>query len=471
MASHRKPSAQTYDPRTVKEHIVETPLNEEMSKSFLEYAYSVIYARALPDARDGLKPVQRRIVYQMGEMNLTPDRPYMKSARVVGEVMGKLHPHGDSAIYEAMVRLAQPFAMRLPLVDGHGNFGSLDDGPAASRYTEARLGPAALGMNADIDEDTVDFTPNYDNKLKEPTVLPAAIPNLLVNGGSGIAVGMATNLATHNLGEVVNAAKFLMAHSDATLEQLMRYVPGPDWPTGGTIIGRDGIREAYATGRGTLTTRAATHIEHVTARKQAIVVTELPYMVGPSGSGKTTLMNLLGCLDVPTSGEYLLAGEDVTQANENHLAEIRNRLLGFVFQSFYLLPKLSAVDNVALPLLYAGVNKKERRERAIEALQMMGLGQRLNFRPNQLSGGQCQRVAIARAIVGRPKLLLADEPTGALDSAAGNQIMDIFDALNDTGSTIIMITHEQEIAERAKRINYIRDGILSDGRRDGESLA
>lgn len=281
MASHRKPSAQTYDPRTVKEHIVETPLNEEMSKSFLEYAYSVIYARALPDARDGLKPVQRRIVYQMGEMNLTPDRPYMKSARVVGEVMGKLHPHGDFAIYEAMVRLAQPFAMRLPLVDGHGNFGSLDDGPAASRYTEARLGPAALGMNADIDEDTVDFTPNYDNKLKEPTVLPAAIPNLLVNGGSGIAVGMATNLATHNLGEVVNAAKFLMAHSDATLEQLMRYVPGPDWPTGGTIIGRDGIREAYATGRGTLTTRAATHIEHVTARKQAIVVTELPYMVGP----------------------------------------------------------------------------------------------------------------------------------------------------------------------------------------------
>ena len=281
MASHRKPSAQTYDPRTVKEHIVETPLNEEMSKSFLEYAYSVIYARALPDARDGLKPVQRRIVYQMDEMNLTPDRPYMKSARVVGEVMGKLHPHGDSAIYEAMVRLAQPFAMRLPLVDGHGNFGSLDDGPAASRYTEARLGPAALGMNADIDEDTVDFTPNYDNKLKEPTVLPAAIPNLLVNGGSGIAVGMATNLATHNLGEVVNAAKFLMAHPDATLEQLMRYVPGPDWPTGGTIIGRNGIREAYATGRGTLTTRAATHIEHVTARKQAIVVTELPYMVGP----------------------------------------------------------------------------------------------------------------------------------------------------------------------------------------------
>ena len=281
MVSHRKPAKPAFDPRTVKENIVETPLNEEMSKSFLEYAYSVIYARALPDARDGLKPVQRRIIYQMGQMNLNPDRPYMKSARVVGEVMGKLHPHGDSAIYKAMVRLAQPFAMRLPLVDGHGNFGSLDDGPAASRYTEARMAPAALGMNADIAENTVDFTPNYDNKLQEPTVLPAAIPNLLVNGGSGIAVGMATNMATHNLGEVVAAAKHLMRHPDATLEELMRYVPGPDWPGGGVIVGRKGIREAYETGRGALTTRSVTHIENVTARKKAIVVTELPFMVGP----------------------------------------------------------------------------------------------------------------------------------------------------------------------------------------------
>ena len=281
MVSHRKPAKPAFDPRTVKENIVETPLNEEMSKSFLEYAYSVIYARALPDARDGLKPVQRRIIYQMGQMSLNPDRPYMKSARVVGEVMGKLHPHGDSAIYEAMVRLAQPFAMRLPLVDGHGNFGSLDDGPAASRYTEARMAPAALGMNADIAENTVDFTPNYDNKLQEPTVLPAAIPNLLVNGGSGIAVGMATNMATHNLGEVVAAAKHLMRHPDATLEELMRYVPGPDWPGGGVIVGRKGIREAYETGRCALTTRSVTHIENVTARKKAIVVTELPFMVGP----------------------------------------------------------------------------------------------------------------------------------------------------------------------------------------------
>ena len=281
MPSRRHATQQAFDPRKVKEHIVETPLNEEMSKSFLEYAYSVIYARALPDARDGMKPVQRRIIYQMGNMNLSPDHAYMKSARVVGEVMGKLHPHGDSAIYEAMVRLAQPFSLRLPLVDGHGNFGSLDDGPAASRYTEARLAPAALGMNADINEDTVDFAPNYDNKLKEPTVLPSAIPNLLVNGASGIAVGMATKMATHNLGEVVAAAKYVMKHPEATLDDLMKLVPGPDWPGGGIIIGRSGIREAYETGRGAFTTRSTTHIENITARKKAIIVTELPFMVGP----------------------------------------------------------------------------------------------------------------------------------------------------------------------------------------------
>lgn len=277
----RQTHAASYDPRTVKQKIVDTPLGEEMSTSFLAYAYSVIYARALPDARDGLKPVQRRIIYQMGQMNLTPDKPYMKSARVVGEVMGKLHPHGDSAIYESMVRLAQDFAMRLPLVDGHGNFGSLDDGPAASRYTEARLAPAALGMNESINEETVDFAPNYDNKLHEPTVLPSAIPNLLVNGASGIAVGMATNMITHNLAEVVAGAKYLMAHPDATTDDLMHYIPGPDLPGGGIIMGREGIKEAYESGRGSFSTRATTHIENVTARKKAIVVTELPFMVGP----------------------------------------------------------------------------------------------------------------------------------------------------------------------------------------------
>ncbi|WP_124039551.1 DNA gyrase/topoisomerase IV subunit A [Neoactinobaculum massilliense] len=266
---------------SVSEHIVDVNVSTEMRTSFLEYSYSVIYARALPDARDGLKPVQRRILYQMGEMGLRPDKPHVKSSRVVGEVMGKLHPHGDSAIYEATVRLAQPFTMRLPLVDGHGNFGSLDDGPAASRYTEARLAPAALPMLASIDEDTVDMVPNYDNTLEQPSVLPAAIPNLLVNGSSGIAVGMATNIPPHNLVEVVNAAKYLLAHPDATLDDLMRFVPGPDLPEGGKIVGLDGIRDAYETGRGIFRTRATASIEKVSARKRGIVFTELPYLVGP----------------------------------------------------------------------------------------------------------------------------------------------------------------------------------------------
>ncbi len=265
---------------SVGEQVVDIDVSSEMETSFLEYAYSVIYARALPDARDGLKPVQRRIVYTMSDMGLRPDRGYVKSSRVVGEVMGKLHPHGDSAIYDALVRLAQPFSLRLPLVDGHGNFGSLDDGPAAARYTEARLAPAAMAMVADLDEDVVDLVPNYDNKLTQPEVLPAAIPNLLVNGAQGIAVGMATNMAPHNLVEVVQAARHLLLNPSASLDDLMRFVPGPDLPSGGKIVGLDGVREAYETGRGKFTTRATTRVEKVTARRQGIVVTELPYQVG-----------------------------------------------------------------------------------------------------------------------------------------------------------------------------------------------
>ncbi|HIZ37716.1 MAG TPA: DNA topoisomerase IV subunit A [Candidatus Ruania gallistercoris] len=261
--------------------IVDTDVSAEMRASYLEYAYSVIYSRAIPDARDGLKPVQRRILFQMAQMGLRPDRGHVKSARVVGEVMGKLHPHGDAAIYDALVRMAQPFSLRLPLVDGHGNFGSLDDGPAAPRYTEARLAPAAIVMTADLDEDVVDFVPNYDNQFTQPVVLPSALPNLLVNGASGIAVGMATNMAPHNLVEVIAAARYLIDNPDAGLEELMRFVPGPDLPSGGKIVGLDGIREAYASGRGSFRTRATARIERITARKQGIVVTELPYQVGP----------------------------------------------------------------------------------------------------------------------------------------------------------------------------------------------
>ncbi|MCY0904293.1 DNA gyrase/topoisomerase IV subunit A [Arthrobacter sp. H14-L1] len=263
------------------EKIIDIDVSSEMEGSFLEYAYSVIYSRALPDARDGLKPVQRRILYMMSEMGLRPDRGHVKSARVVGEVMGKLHPHGDTAIYDAMVRMAQDFSLRLPLIDGHGNFGSLDDGPAAPRYTEARLAAAALTLTDDLDEDVVDFIPNYDNQLTQPEVLPAAFPNLLVNGASGIAVGMATNMAPHNLGEVIAAARHLIAHPEASLEDMMVFIPGPDLPNGGRIVGLDGIRDAYATGRGSFKTRAKVEIEQLSARRTGLVVTELPYLVGP----------------------------------------------------------------------------------------------------------------------------------------------------------------------------------------------
>ena len=262
------------------ERIEDVDVSAEMQGSFLEYAYSVIYSRALPDARDGLKPVQRRILYQMSEMGLRPDRGHVKSSRVVGEVMGKLHPHGDASIYDAMVRLTQDFVLRVPLLDGHGNFGSLDDGPAAPRYTEVRLHATALALTENLDEDVVEFVPNYDNQFMQPAVLSAAFPNLLVNGASGIAVGMATNMAPHNLIEVVAAARYLLENPDASLEDLMAFVPGPDLPTGGTIVGLDGIKDAYATGRGAFKTRARVSVESITARKTGLVVTELPYLVG-----------------------------------------------------------------------------------------------------------------------------------------------------------------------------------------------
>jgi DNA gyrase subunit A len=279
----RRGGTATPPPEDIEENIVDIDVTEEMRGSYLEYAYSVIYSRALPDARDGLKPVQRRILYQMNQMGLRPNLAHVKCARVVGDVMGRLHPHGDSAIYDALVRLAQPWAMRLPLVDGHGNFGSLggDDAPAAMRYTECRPTEAAMAMVESIDEETVDFGSNYDGREEEPQVLPAAIPNLLVNGTAGIAVGMATNMAPHNLNEVIAAARYLLKHPDASLPQLMKYVPGPDLPTGGRITGLDGVREAYETGRGIFKTRATAKIEQLNARRTGIVITELPYGVGP----------------------------------------------------------------------------------------------------------------------------------------------------------------------------------------------
>ena len=255
-------------------------LEEEIQRSYLDYAMSVIVGRALPDVRDGLKPVQRRILWSMLEAGLRPDRPYRKSSHTVGEVMGKYHPHGDQAIYDALARMAQPFTLRYPLIDGHGNFGSVDgDPPAAMRYTEARLAPIALELLRDIDAETVDLVPNYDGYHQEPAVLPARFPNLLANGAGGIAVGMATNIPPHNLGEVIDAVVHFLDHPDATPKELMRFIHGPDFPSGAVIMGRDGIREAYETGRGSIKVRAVARIEETSQGRQRIVVTELPYQV------------------------------------------------------------------------------------------------------------------------------------------------------------------------------------------------
>ena len=261
-----------------------------MRRSYLDYAMSVIVARALPDARDGLKPVHRRILYGMHDGGYTSDKPYRKSARVVGDVMGKFHPHGDAAIYDAMVRMAQPFSMRVPLIDGQGNFGSVDgDNPAHMRYTEVRLGRAAALLLTDIDLDTVEFQPNYDEQEHEPVVLPASFPNLLINGGNGIAVGMATNIPPHNPTEIIDATLALVANPDTSLDELMRIVPGPDFPTGGIIIGRSGIRSAYETGRESITIRARHEIEEMARDRQAIIFIEIPYQVN-----KKTLLERIG---------------------------------------------------------------------------------------------------------------------------------------------------------------------------------
>ena len=266
------------------------PIEEEMRKSYLDYAMSVIVGRALPDIRDGLKPVHRRVLYTMSVIGVAWNRPYKKSARIVGDCMGKYHPHGDSPIYEALVRMVQEFSLRYPLVDGQGNFGSIDGDPAAAmRYTEARLAKIAHEMLADIDKDTVDFVPNYDENEQEPVVLPARIPNLLVNGSSGIAVGMATNIPPHNLSEVVDGLVMLIDNPEATVDDLMKVIPGPDFPTCGYIYGRGGIREAYTTGRGIITLRAKAHVEKLRGGREAIIVTELPYQVN-----KATLMEKIG---------------------------------------------------------------------------------------------------------------------------------------------------------------------------------
>ena len=260
--------------------IIERDINEEMQTAYIDYAMSVIVQRALPDARDGLKPVHRRILYTMHEDGLTPDKPYRKSATTVGDVLGRYHPHGDASVYDAMVRLAQDFSMRYMLIDGHGNFGSVDGDPAAAyRYTEARMSKIAEVMMSDIEKNTVDFMPNFDDRLQEPTVLPAQIPALLVNGSSGIAVGMATNIPPHNLTEVIDGIIKIIDEDEVTDEDLMKVIKGPDFPTEGLIVGMEGIKDAYTSGRGKITLRAETEIEEMSGNKQRIVVHSLPYQV------------------------------------------------------------------------------------------------------------------------------------------------------------------------------------------------
>lgn len=280
MAEDKNETDKKDEQQTAAANVLPAELSKEMRTSFLEYSMSVIVSRALPDVRDGLKPVHRRILYAMNESGITPKRPHAKSARTVGDVIGKYHPHGDSAVYDTMVRLAQPFSMRVPLVDGHGNFGSIDgDSAAAMRYTEARLDKPAMELLRDLDKETVDFQPNYDESLQEPVVLPSRFPNLLVNGSSGIAVGMATNIPPHNLGEAIDATCMMIDNPDCTVDDLMKVLPGPDFPTGGIIMGRKGIRDAYETGKGSLTIRSKCRIEEGKNGKHSIVVSEIPYQV------------------------------------------------------------------------------------------------------------------------------------------------------------------------------------------------
>ncbi len=334
------------------DNIEPVEIQEEMERSFLDYAMSVIVSRALPDVRDGLKPVHRRILWSMFDSGFRPDRAHVKCAKVVGDVIGNYHPHGDTAAYDALVRMAQSFSLRHPLIDGHGNFGSPDASAAAYRYTEARLAPLAMQMLADIDEGTVDFTTNFSGDREEPSVLPARFPNLLVNGSTGIAVGMATNIPPHNLGEVIDATTFLIDHPDATVEQLMGFVKGPDFPTGALILGRSGIMDAYRTGKGAIRMRAVAEIEELKGGREQIVVTELPYQASPDGILKRVgelvdsgeLVGISNATDESAKGKTRLVIELKRDANSN---VVLNNLFKYTaLQSTFSMNTVALVDGV-----------------------------------------------------------------------------------------------------------------------------
>ena len=339
--------------------IEDRELEKEMRSSYLDYAMSVIVGRALPDVRDGLKPVHRRVLYAMHDIGLQPTRPYRKCAFIVGEVMGKYHPHGDSAIYDTLVRMAQDFSLRYVLVDGQGNFGSIDDDPAAAmRYTEARLGRLATELLRDIDADTVDFGPNYDERRREPVVLPARFPNLLVNGSSGIAVGMATNIPPHNLGETIDATIELMANPDATVDDLMKHIKGPDFPTAGSIMGVSGIREAYETGRGRVVMRAKVHTEDVRGGKTALIVTELPYMVRKGGD-EGVIQKIAELVDSKVLSEISNLNDESDRTGMRIYIELkRDAIPKVVLNKLYKHTPLQTTFGVNMVALVDGVNPR-----------------------------------------------------------------------------------------------------------------
>ena len=349
---------------TTSENIQPMPIEQEMRTSYLSYAMSVIVARALPDVRDGLKPVQRRILYSMDELGLRPNSSYKKSARIVGEVMGKYHPHGDSPVYEALVRMAQSFSMRYPLVDGQGNFGSIDnDPPAAMRYTEARLASIAEEILADLDQDTVDFSANFDGSLNEPAVMPGLLPNMLLNGASGIAVGMATNIPPHNLNEICNAASYLVDNPDASVEELIKKVPGPDFPTAGIIRGRSGIVDAYTTGTGRVVMQARAEIEEIRGNRQQIVVTELPFQVN-----KASLVEKIAQLVRDKKVEGI---SDIRDESDRHglrvVIELRREAQGeIVLNQLYRHTSLRSSFNVIMLALVDGQPQVLGLKRALQ---------------------------------------------------------------------------------------------------------
>ncbi|MET1062297.1 MAG: DNA topoisomerase IV subunit A [Aeromicrobium sp.] len=455
-----------------EEHIVDTDVSDEMRSSFLEYAYSVIYARALPDARDGLKPVQRRILYTMDDLNLRSDRGHVKSARVVGEVMGRLHPHGDSSIYDALVRLIQPWSLRLPLADGHGNFGSQDDPPAAMRYTEVRMHGAAEAMTASINEDTVDFKPNYDGRENEPVVLPAALPNLLVNGASGIAVGMATNIAPHNLIEVVQALRHLIKTPKADLDDLMRFIPGPDLPTGGKIVGLEGVRDAYATGNGSFRMRASARVESVTPRRKGIVVTELPYNVGPE--------KVIEAIKKLVQAKKLQGISDIKNLTDRHkglhlVIEIKN---GFIPES--ILEKLykSTPMESSFAINAVALVEGQPRTLGLKAMLEVYLEHRLDVVRRRTQFRRTKAADRLHLLEGMLLALLDIDEVIQLVRASDNRaaakerLMTVFD-LSDLQATYILdltlgrltrydrLEVEKEIAELRKIIEDL-DAILAD---------